>query len=108
MLAGAREDVVKQGLNHEVQGTVVDLLDLALIEIQATWPDSHLAYQEHDAGRVAFPADMNPSYWWLAIRSVAEQTWPIGGRSLTFTASWSVRLADGTSCTPEEYGGTHA
>lgn len=86
-LFGLQEDVEKQGLNHMIQGAVADIMNLTLIAIFARWPESWLAYQSHDSGKIAFPVGSNP---WPDIKNMVEMPYEIAGITMPFTAEWHV------------------
>ncbi len=75
----------KEGLNHEVQGTVADMMKMtmvALSEIGCT-----MVLQRHDGWYSA--VDM--SWDDMALyRSVVEREWQIDGRPISFPSEYEV------------------
>lgn len=95
-LMGGKHDVQKEGWNHEIQGTVADIMNRALKEIDARWPeDAVLAYQSHDSGTFAFPVEVE---WWPQIKSYTDQTHVIAGHKMLFTTTWKVIPPGGHRC----------
>lgn len=86
-LMGEREDVMKQAWSHRISGAVSDIMNETLAAIDAHWPESCLAYQSHDSGKIGFPLDVE---WWPAIEPFVVKTYTIRGHEVTFTADWHV------------------
>lgn len=84
-LVGKRKDVEKEGLNHEVQGTVADLMKMTLRRIKDRWPESRLAYQSHDGAKIAFPGNLPPR---PDIQAIVEREVIIDGRPVSFPAEY--------------------
>lgn len=86
LLAGISDDRAKTGLNHRIQGSVADLMSMALIAIDTEWgTDVTLAYQSHDGAIHQFPGTLNP---YPRLKELVEHIVPINGRLAAFRASW--------------------
>ena len=87
-LVGDRLSVMKEGLNHMIQGTVADLMKLIVTEVCLKCQVG-LAYQSHDGFKFIVPGGEAQSRL-EGIRGVAEKEWTLWGRPLWLPASWEV------------------
>ena len=90
-LLGDRYQVEKEGLNHEVQGTVADLLKMTLVLITQRWPEARMAYQQHDGWKMVFPMPWDDLYEY---RAIVERQVTIDGRPISFPCE--IEVIDGT------------
>ena len=97
-LVGPAEDMAKDGLNHTIQGSVADLMDWCLIQVEQQWPQGHLILNKHDGAILAFPDSCPVEPTQAAVRLIVEREWEIGqGIKMTFPATWCIVDSDGTS-----------
>ena len=91
-LFGPDEDRAKDGLNHMIQGSVADLMDWVLIEVERAWPQGHLILNKHDGAILAFPDSCPVEPTWAAVRLIVEREWEIGQGTpaMGFPAEWEV------------------
>ena len=91
-LFGPDEDRAKDGLNHMIQGSVADLMDWVLIEVERAWPQGHLILNKHDGAILAFPDSCPVEPTWAAVRLIVEREWEIGQGTpaMRFPAEWEV------------------
>ena len=82
-LLGDRYQVEKEGLNHEVQGTVADMMKLTVVALAEI--GCHMALQRHDGwcSSVDMTWDDMTSY-----KAIVERTWEIDGRPISFPAEY--------------------
>ena len=80
-LLGDRYQVEKEGLNHEVQGTVADMMKMTLVLIAQRWPEARMAYQQHDGWKMSLPLDWNELDEY---RAIVERQVTIDGRPISF------------------------
>jgi len=87
-LLGKKEDKAKEGLNHKVQGTVSDMMNLILKDILIAYPQACLKWNEHDGATIGFPRNIDPL---STIQPMIERTWDIEGVPIrsTFTHVWA-------------------
>lgn len=85
-LVGSREAVMKEGLNHRIQGTVADLMKLIVARVCHTLACG-IAYQSHDGFKFIFPLGQTPL---AKVKELAERTWDIWGKPLFLPASWEI------------------
>ena len=91
-LFGPDEDRAKDGLNHMIQGSVADLMDWVLIEVERAWPQGHLILNKHDGAILAFPDSCPVEPTQAAVRLIVEREWEIGQGTpaMRFPAEWEV------------------
>ena len=82
-LLGDRYQVEKEGLNHEVQGTVADMMKTTMVALAEI--GCHMALQRHDGwcSSVDITWDDMASY-----KAIVERTWEIDGRSISFPSEY--------------------
>lgn len=87
-LFGDAENKAKEGLNHRVQGTVSDMMNIMLRDILAAYPSATLKWNEHDGATIGFPRNVDPL---STIQPMIDRTWDIEGVSIrsTFTHGWA-------------------
>ena len=97
-LYGDEDTRKKDGLNHMIQGSVANMMNWCLIEIdQQVYPESHMILNKHDGALVAFPDRLNQEQVVPAVRSIVEREWEIGpGIKMRFPAEWEVLTSDGS------------
>ena len=84
-LLGDRYQVEKEGLNHEVQGTVADMMKMTMHELALL--DMRMVLQRHDGFYHAIPEGWDD----MAIyKAVVEREWVIDGRPIVFPAEYEV------------------
>lgn len=78
----------KEGLNHRVQGTVSDMMNIILRDILDAYPQAVLKWNEHDGATIGFPRNIEPL---STIQPMIDRTWDIEGVSIrsTFTHTWA-------------------
>lgn len=82
-LLGDRYQVEKEGLNHEVQGTVADMMKMTMValnEIGCT-----MVLQRHDGWYSSVDMNWNDM---ASYRSIVEREWIIDGRPISFPAEY--------------------
>ena len=84
-LLGDRYQVEKEGLNHEVQGTVADMMKATMVALAGI--GCRMVLQRHDgwASEVHEKWDRMPEY-----RAIVERQWMIDGRPIEFPAEYEV------------------
>lgn len=89
LLFGDEETREKDGLNHVIQGSVADMLNWCLIQIDRAFPASTLIRNSHDGATVAFPKTLDPDTTEAQIKPWVEREWEVGqGITMGFPASW--------------------
>lgn len=86
------QEYAKQGLNHEVQGSVSDVMNDTIIQVTDRWPECWLVLNKHDGAYFGFPRNTDP---FPAISAIVEREWRIGGRLMRFTAEYDRILPPG-------------
>ena len=86
-LLGDRYQCEKEGLNHEVQGTVADLMKQTMVLIAQRWPEAHMAYQQHDGWKTQVPNEWNDLD---AYRAIVERQVMIDERPINFPCEMEV------------------
>lgn len=81
----------KAGLNHCIQGGIVDLMNRALIRILTTWPAIRLVYHRHDEAMLGVPKPCEPREIIVQLRPIIEEPLTINGRTIPFPANFKVR-----------------
>lgn len=88
-LAGRRNDVEKEGLNHIIQGTVADMMKQIIRSVcHAT--GCGLAYQSHDGFKFIYPVGQTPLD---QLKPLVGRTWTMWGKPITIPASWEIIAA---------------
>ena len=84
-LLGDRYQVEKEGLNHEVQGTVADMMKMTMVALSEI--GCQMALQRHDGwySSVDLAWDRMAEY-----KAIVERTWVIDGREISFPAEYEV------------------
>lgn len=85
-LYGSKDDIKKQGVNHRVQGTVVDMMVIVLLDLFSQAP-FRLVLQTHDGVLLACP-DARWGDVWPSTRARVERDWRIGQEIIVSTASF--------------------
>jgi DNA polymerase I-like protein with 3'-5' exonuclease and polymerase domains len=97
---GDKWSKAKEGLNHEVQGSVTDMVNISLIEISELPYHPVLVYPSHDAAKMTIKAELVEGE--LRAQTIAEfkraveKEHMIDGEKITSTATWHIYHADGT------------
>lgn len=84
-LFGDRYKIEKEGLNHEIQGTVADMMKLTMVAIADTMPGAYMVLQRHDGWYTAVPDTWDD---WATYKAIIEREWIIDGRPLTLPAEY--------------------
>ena len=82
-LLGDRYQVEKEGLNHEVQGTVADMMKSIMPELSCL--GMRMVLQRHDGFYHEVQNDWND---WASYKAVIEKEWVIDGRPISFPAEY--------------------
>lgn len=85
-LYGGKDDIKKQGVNHRVQGTVVDMMVKILLSLLASFP-LRFVLQTHD-GAVLACSESDWGSVWPAVVTHVERQWTIGRESIVSTADF--------------------
>jgi hypothetical protein len=97
---GDKWSKAKEGLNHEVQGSVTDMVNISLIEISELLYHPVLVYPSHDAAKMTIKAELVEGE--LRAQTIAEfkraveKEHTIDGEKIVSTATWHIYHADGT------------
>lgn len=83
-------EVVKEGLNHKIQGAVADVMNRVIIDALDKWPFAWLVVQSHDGATLCVPDDKCDNVW-PKIRCVVEREWTINGHKMPLTAEWKLQ-----------------
>lgn len=86
-LGGAKKDVMKEGLNHIIQGSVADMMKTTLRLVLAAYPLARLAYQSHDGFKFVFPRNVVVG---SRIREIVEREVIAWGKPISFPAAFKV------------------
>ena len=84
-LLGDRYQVEKEGLNHEVQGTVADMMKMTMMALNEL--GCRMVLQRHDGWYSSVDSTWNDM---ASYRSVVEREWIIDGRPISFPAEYEV------------------
>jgi DNA polymerase I-like protein with 3'-5' exonuclease and polymerase domains len=84
-LLGDRYQVEKEGLNHEVQGTVADMMKMTMVALAEI--GCQMVLQRHDGWYSAVPLEWDRLDEYHAI---VERQWTIDGRPFTCPAEFEV------------------
>lgn len=82
---GKKYDIVKEGLNHMISGSVADIMNDTLIKLHELYPACRLIYQSHDGAKLAFPRAHTD---FSGLNGIVERTWTIAGHELEMTAEF--------------------
>jgi hypothetical protein len=82
-LYGDRRDKMKQGLNHQAQGAVADMMNTTIIAILKAHPEATLVVNRHDGCEIAVPADAK-----IDLVPFVECEWDVAGTMHSFSASY--------------------
>ena len=82
-LYGDRRDKMKQGLNHQAQGAVADMMNLTILAVLGAYPDATLVVNRHDGCEIAVPAGLD-----IDLVPFIERTWDVAGTAHSFSASY--------------------
>jgi DNA polymerase I-like protein with 3'-5' exonuclease and polymerase domains len=87
----------KQGLVHTMSGSVADMMDWCLIEIDRLIPQCHLILNKHDGALLAFPETLDESIVISKVRAIVEREWEIGQGvpPMRFPGEWEKVYSDG-------------
>jgi len=85
-LMGSPYTMAKEGLNHEVQGTVADLMKMTMVAL-AEKCGTEMVLQRHDGWYSSVPLDWDDME---VYKSVVEREWIIDDRPITFEAEYEV------------------
>ena len=84
------QDTAKEGFNHIIQGTVVDVMNKGLIEVAQRWPKATLVHNAHDGAKLAFDSKLDSTHLIEELRSIFEQELEYEGESVPLTAQFKV------------------
>lgn len=86
-LLGTRDEVMKEGLNHIIQGSVADMMKTTLCLVLDPRPTWLLGFQSHDGFKFVIPRNepFDPAVKKIVAREVIA--W---GRPINFPASWKM------------------
>jgi DNA polymerase I-like protein with 3'-5' exonuclease and polymerase domains len=82
-LLGDRYQVEKEGLNHEVQGTVADMMKMTMVALAGI--GCRMVLQRHDGWASSVPLDWAEM---TTYKEIVEREWIIDGRPITFPAEY--------------------
>jgi len=85
-LLGNRMNIEKEGLNHEVQGTVADICKMLQVALAQAIPGLYMVLQRHDGFYSCVPDTWDDMG---TFRAIVEREWIIDGRPLAFGAEYS-------------------
>jgi len=80
----------KEGLNHEIQGCVADMMNQVIISVDKEFSESRLILNKHDALITEFPGSYFREKTLAYLRPLVERKWTIGQHQIHSTASWKV------------------
>lgn len=80
------EDTAKEGFNHIIQGTVVDIMNHVIISICNHYPDATLVHNAHDGAKIAFPDSLNRNTTLATCHDIIERQISFENNSVTLTA----------------------
>lgn len=86
---GDEHDAKKVLLNHKVQGSVADMMNYSLVQIDKEM-DARLVLNTHDGAKIAFPRNVHPL---SRIKEIVEREWSVEGYKTKFTATWGEVVA---------------
>ena len=92
---GVPGDAAKAGLNHRIQGAVVDIMNLTLIAILNTFPDAVLHLHSHDGAFVGFPDTLDPHDVVAVVSPLIARVWEVEGVKVPITASGALVFPTG-------------
>jgi len=98
-LFGDKWSKAKEGLNHEVQGSVTDMVNTALIEIDQLPYKPILVYPSHDAAKHSIPevyVESDRAQTIALFKRAVEKPYEIEGEKIVSTATWHIYHSDGT------------
>ena len=82
-LLGDPMRVQKEGLNHEIQGTVADMMKVTMVALSGI--GCRMVLQRHDGWYSAVPAAWSD---WERYKAIVEREWEIDQRPITFPAEY--------------------
>jgi DNA polymerase I-like protein with 3'-5' exonuclease and polymerase domains len=82
-LFGDERQIAKEGLNHEVQGTVADIMKRVMYQLSQI--GMSMVLQRHDGFYHSVPLDWDD---WVSYKGIIEQEWIIDGRPISFPAEY--------------------
>lgn len=86
LLVGSPQQVMKEGLNHQIQGTGADIMKRVIHDVCATLGRGKV-YQTHDGCKFIFPKGQTPMD---DLKPLVEREWELWGRPLMIPASWEI------------------
>lgn len=86
-LIGPRINVETDGLNHEVQGTVADIMKMTMVAIENALPECYMVLQRHDGWYTSVPETFTQHDEYFAI---VEREWLIDDRPISFKTEWEI------------------
>lgn len=79
LLFGDKWTKGKEGWSFMVSGSVSDIMNMAFIEIQSTFPEAWLIKNGHDAGIWSFPESTAVDHAVSEVKRIVNRTWNING-----------------------------
>ena len=84
-------DTMKEGFNHEIQGTVVDYVNEKLLTITRQYKGAYVVHNAHDGFKVAFPSDQYDTTVTAAqVKEIVEGSLTYEGNTVKVTATMKV------------------
>jgi len=109
MLFGKPDEMAREGLSHEVSGSVSGIMNLTLATLvgESPWgeptgllnrldPRVHLAMNAHDGVKLELPEDVPVRQAFELAKPVVEKEWEVGPHKIVFTASYEIVRSDGS------------
>ena len=88
MLYGEGLVMAREGLNHEIQGSVADINNTNLVAIEAAYPEMRVITNAHDGNEVSFPVINRVNEVDAVVRTIVEREWDINDSKIKFYAEW--------------------
>lgn len=95
-LFGDAKTRAKEGFSHKIQGSVPDIMNDYIIQIQAAFPESWLILNAHDGLEWCFPDHLTPEQVVPIVKKIVERDWDVEGVMMPVTGSWEIIRADGS------------
>ena len=86
-LLGDQYQIEKEGLNHEIQGTVADMMRVTMVSLAREIPNLRMVLQRHDGWYSEVPEGWDE---WATYKRIVEREWIIDGRPICFPADYEV------------------
>lgn len=85
------DDTAKEGFNMEIQGTVVDYMNIAILKIARDFPGSYIVHNGHDSIKYAFPQDRyDPETTFEQVQDIVEGSLTWHGLTVKVTSSGKI------------------